>query len=434
MTVKITGGIPLLGEVKPVPNKNAVLSAIPAAILSSSPITYTNLPETTDVAKLLKILELLGVKVTKSEGQTVIDASNINSYRVDKELGELIRSSIMLVGPLLARFGRAEVPIPGGCVLGQRSIHAHIDVFTKVGCSVEFVDDYVIFTAPKRIEEKYDIWQFEASVTATENFAMYASGSSAKFTLTDAACEPHVSQLLELLSDMGANISGIGSNKLEIIGNTKLHQASFTALPDHIDIAGIIVAAGVTKGTIKILGGNIPWIIGGLVQTFKKFNIKFIMDNADLIVDATDGLKVDSKNSGFPLASDGLPKFIPRPWPGFPADALPLIVPLACKTPGQMLVQNWIYESGLDFIRELNHMGGQIFMCDPQRVIVNGSVNFTGGRVTPPGVIQAHVAVFLASLCDPVETIIEGAESLSRRYVDYFEVYKKLGAKIEILT
>lgn len=433
MTVKITGGVPLFGEVSPVPNKNAVLSAIPAAILSSNPVTYTNLPDTTDVNKLLQILRLLGVSVTKSDDLTIIDAANINSFRVDKELGELIRSSIMLVGPLLARFGRAEVPIPGGCVLGQRSIHAHIDVFTKAGCGVAFENDYVIFTAPNNLEKEYDIWQFEASVTASENFAMYAAGVSAKFTLTDAACEPHVTQLLQLLSDMGAEVSGIGSNKITIIGNKALHEASFTALSDHIDIAGIIVAAGVTYGKIKILGGNIPWITGGLVQTFKKFNIKFIPDNADLIVDATDGLEVDSKSSGFPLASDGLPKFIPRPWPGFPADALPLIVPLACKIPGQMLVQNWIYESGLDFIRELNHMGGQIFMCDPQRVIVNGPVNFVGGRVHPPGVIQAYVAVFLAALCDPVETIIEGAETLSRRYVDYFDIYKNLGAKIEII-
>lgn len=433
MTVKITGGIPLLGEVTPVPNKNAVLSAIPAAILSSKPITYTNLPDTTDVNKLLQILKLLGVEVKKEGTNTIIDAANIKSFRVDKELGELIRSSIMLVGPLLARFGRAEVPIPGGCVLGQRSIHAHIDVFTKAGCTVEFVDDYVIFTAPKKLEKDYDIWQFEASVTATENFVMYAAGVGAKFTLTDAACEPHVTQLLELLSQMGAEISGIGSNKVTIVGNKTLGKASFTALPDQIDIAGIIVAAGVTHGKIKILGGNIPWIIGGLVQTFKKFNIKFASDNTDLIVDAIAGLAVDPKNSGFPLASDGLPKFIPRPWPGFPADALPLIVPLACKTPGQMLVQNWIYESGLDFIREINAMGGQVFMCDPQRVIVNGAINFTGGKVNPPGVIQAHVAIFLAALCDPVETIIEGAETLSRRYVDYFEVYRKLGAKIEVL-
>lgn len=379
------------------------------------------------------MLKLLGVSVTNKDDTTILDASNINSYRVDKELGELIRSSIMLVGPLLARFGRAEVPIPGGCVLGQRSIHAHIDVFTKAGCTVEFADDYVIFTAPKVLEKVYDIWQFEASVTATENFVMYAAGVNSKFTLTDAACEPHVTQLLELLSNMGAGISGIGSNKVFISGHKDLHEASFTALPDHIDIAGIIVATGVTRGRIKILGGNIGWIIGGLVQTFEKFGIKFSTDNADLIVDATAGLKVDPKNSGFPLAGDSLPKFIPRPWPGFPADALPLIVPLACKTPGQILVQNWIYESGLDFVRELNHMGAQIFMCDPQRVIVYGPVTFTGGKVNPPGVIQAHVAVFLAALCDPVETIIEGAETLSRRYVDYFEIYKKLGAKIEVL-
>ena len=169
----------------------------------------------------------------------------------------------------------------------------------------------MLFLLLPKLEKDYDIWQFEASVTATENFVMYAAGVGAKFTLTDAACEPHVTQLLELLSSMGAEISGIGSNKVTIVGKQALGDASFTALPDQIDIAGIIVAAGVTRGKIKILGGNIPWIIGGLIQTFKKFNIKFSTDNADLIVDATDGLKVDPKNSGFRWPAMAC-KFIPN--------------------------------------------------------------------------------------------------------------------------
>jgi len=432
--IKVKGGIPLIGEVTPVPNKNAILSALPACLLTDEPVIYHNVPKSTDVLKMFEMLRLLGAKVEDSNyDEVTICCKNVNSYTVDKELGNLIRASIMFAGPLLVRFGKAKIPVPGGCVLGRRSISAHVDSFTKAGVTVTFEDDYAVFTAPKKPLERYDIWQFEASVTGSENIALYAAGINSTICITDFACEPHVLQLLNLLQSMGVIINGMGSNKVTIQGLTVLHGAHFTPDPDFVDIGGLIVATAITKGNVRIKVGKNRGELDGMIDLFRKFNIDIKEDGEDLLVDGKNELIIDVVNSGFPLAGENLPKFVPRPWPGFPVDVLPVIVTLACKTKGRLLVQNWMYETGLDFIRELNAMGANIFMADPQRIIVNGPVNFKGGRITAPDIIQACKAIFLASLADPVETKIMGVEILKRRYPNVLDVYKRLGASIEMV-
>lgn len=432
--IKVYGGRPLVGDILPVPNKNAMLAALPACILTDETVCYKNLGMSSDVVSIFKILELLGAEIDQSDLSNIkINCAKLNSYKVDMELGNSIRSSIMLAGPLLARFGVVEIPVPGGCILGKRSIAAHIDVFTKVGVKVEYLDKVVRLTAPSKPVANQVVWQFEASVTATENLLMYAAGVESEITLIDAACEPHVTQLANLLVEMGAKIEGISSNKLAIKGSKNLKGAEFEPWPDQIDIAGEIVAAAVTGGKLKILNANVAEISGGIIQSLEKFGIKIEKVGKDLLVDGSGEIKIDPKNSGFPMAGNNLPKFLPRPWPGFPVDALPPVVTLACKNQGDLMVQNWMYESGLDFIRELNNMGANILICDPQRVVVSGPVKFSGGVVTPPGVIQAHFAILLAALADPVETTISGVEVLSRRYPDLLETYNKLGAKIEVI-
>ncbi|MBU1970512.1 UDP-N-acetylglucosamine 1-carboxyvinyltransferase [Patescibacteria group bacterium] len=431
-TLKIIGGKKLCGEATPVPNKNAVLAALAACLLTDGTVTYKNVPDTTDVRKILQILNMLGARIDQTKPTEVnINCRSVNSFKLDQELGSSIRSSILFAGPLLVRFGQARIPLPGGCVLGKRAISAHVDAFAKVGIGATFDADGVLFTAPKAKSAHYDVWMMEASVTATENLAMYAAGTSGHFVITEAACEPHVRQLLELLSSMGADISGIGSNKLEIDGRTKLKAANFTPEPDFVDIAGLIVAAAVTKGKVTIKNACLPLVVDGLVQCFEKFHIDIKRKENDLEVDGNRELFIDPINSGFPLAGEDLPKLVPRPWPGFPIDVLPVMVTLACKTKGRLLIQNWMYETGLDFVGELNALGANIFVADPQRIVVNGPVNFRGGRVTSPSVIQACKAIFLASLADPVETIIVGADILKRRYPDIVDVYRTLGANVE---
>ncbi len=431
--IRVTGGVKLRGEVRPIPNKNSIVAALPAALLSEMPVVFKETPNTSDVAKILELMRLMGAEVeADGKGEVKVCCKNLNTYKVDEKIGGQFRGSLMFVGPLLARFGKAEVPMPGGCELGMRSIEAHVDVFEKVGVKVERVGAMVRFTAPRKLEKRYKVWQIEASVTATENFAIYAAGVEAEFELIDAASEPHVTDVLNLLSDMGAKISGVGSNHL-IIGGVKKHkQAIFTPRPDFIDICGLIVAAAVTDGKIKILGANIPDIVDGLINWYEMFNVKIDRIGKDLVVSVgKGGLEVDVRKQGFPLAGANLPKLYPRPWPGFPVDAIPPMAVLASKSRGRLLLMNWMYESGLDFVREMNQMGADILMMDPAKIIINGPVKFKGGNVTTPSVIQACKAIFLAALADKAVTTIAGVEILKRRYPSVIETYTKLGAKIE---
>jgi UDP-N-acetylglucosamine 1-carboxyvinyltransferase len=431
-TVKIVGGKRLSGEVRPIPNKNSLVAVLPAAILTDEDVIYHQVPDTSDVDKILKILVLLGAKVSR-QGETVtINCKDLHSWKVDENLGGQFRASLMFAGPLLARFGQAQVPVPGGCDLGMRSIAAHVDAFRKAGVFVTNIKNCAQFIAPKTKTDARRIWQLEASVTGTENLALYGCGISGTTEIVDAASEPHVTDLMILLEKMGAKIEGSGSNRLKITGG-KLKGATFDPRPDFVDIAGYMVAAAVTRGEITLKGANIPDIVDGLVNWFSLFNVSIKRSGEDLVVNGESDLKIDLVNSGFPLAAPNLPKLVPRPWPGFPVDVIPVMAVLASRTEGRLLLQNWMYESGMDFVRELNALGADIFVSDPQRIIIRGPVQFTGGEVTPPDVIQAVKAVFLAALCDPVETVIHGVGILKRRYPDIFKTYQELGAEISLL-
>ena len=201
-----------------------------------------------------------------------------------------------------------------------------------------------------------------------------------------------------------------------------------------MDIAGLCVASAITGGNIRITGANVKRISGGIVDTLRKFGVDIAEDGDDLIARGSGELRIDLKESGMPLAGDDLPKFAPRPWPGFPVDVLPAIVVLSSKTKGRILIKNWMYETGLDYAKELAAMGANIFVSDPERIIVSGPCIYKGGKVTVPGIIEGAKAIFLASLCDDVTTTIEGVEILKRRYTDIFELYRRLGASIEEIS
>lgn len=430
--VKVTGGVRLKGSVVPIPNKNALVAVLPAAILTDEEVFYENIPETLDVSKILKLLEMMGASVVQEKTRVRICCAKMNSFKIDENLGGTFRASLMFAGPLLARFGEALIPVPGGCELGYRSVAAHLDAFSRVGVKTKFEGSWVRLVAPKKKEKKYQVWQLEASVTASENLLMYAAGVDAEFEITEVAGEPHVVDLEKMLVEMGAEIVGVGSNKLTIKGKRKLKGANFSPRPDFVDIGGFIVAALVTNGKIRIRGANISDIVDGMIRWFELFGAKIEREGDDLVVSRREKeLAIDWCNSGFPLAGEALPKLAPRPWPGFPPDVIPVMATLACKNKGRLLLQNWMYESGLEFVRELVSLGADIFIADPQRIIINGPVTFKGGEVTPPNVIQAHKAIFLAALADKTETTIHNVEILQRRYPNIFEVYRSLGATIE---
>ena len=428
----IKGGKPLNGTITPIPNKNAILKIIPASLLTEETVICKNFPATTDVTSMLDLAKRLGVLVEKEDNIIKITAKNITTSDLHEELGAKIRSSILFVGPLLARLGRARIPMPGGCTLGKRSISAHIEAFTKAGVDIASSENHVTFTSPiKKRQTDLDIWFTEPSVTATENLLMYLSAVEAQTTIINAACEPHVVQLCKFLVDLGVSIEGIGSNKLIVRGTSTFKGAVFTPEPDFVDIGGFIVAAAVTKGKIRVINGGQKHISGGLVNVFSKFGIGLTVEGYDLIIDGTNDLEIDLINSGFPMADQDMPKLNPGPWPAFPVDVLPVVVTLATKAKGRLLVNNWMYESGLRFIYNLKDMGALIDVLDGQKVIVHGPSTYIGGEVTTPDVIQGCKAVFLAALADDVTTTIHSVDILKRRYPDILSVYKSLGADIE---
>jgi len=431
-TLKIKGGNKLIGDVKPIPNKNSFMAVLPAAVLSDNDVIYYDVPNTTDVKKHLEILKLLGAKIDDADySKITINCKEVKSYTIDSPLASEFRSSIMYVGPLLSRFGKAKVPLPGGCTLGARSINAHIEIFKKLGAQINLTDKFAEFKIDNENVKNDFIWQKEVSVTASENFAIFAAGLKSKVTLYNSACEPHVFDLLQLLLKMGAKIEGAGSNRVTIEGTSTFKAVEYHPTPDPIDIAGFIVAAALTDGEIRIKGGNMSNIVDGLISHLKPFNISIAKDKNDLIVKRDGRLYIDPNESGFPMAADDLPKFNPGPWPNFPVDALPVAVTLATKTHGKLFMQNWMYETGFSFASVLNELGAKIFISDPQRIIVEGPCVYKGGEVTSPRVIQACKALFLAALTDPVETTIHGVDVLYRRYPDIVSVYRSLGANIE---
>lgn len=431
-SIKVIGGNPLIGTITPVANKNAILPALVASLLTSETVTYTNVPQSTDVKILLELLRNIGATVDdKDYNNLKITTKKIKTHTLDRVLAEKLRSSVFFAGPLLARVGKVEIPTPGGCVLGVRSMSSHLDSFKKAGIKVVLKKDAILLLAPKNPKKKINIWQVEASVTASENLLMYLAGTEQTAVITDCASEPHTKNLIQMLNDMGAKITGGGSNVVTITGYKNLKGVTFIPYPEHIDISSLIIASAVTKGNIEIVGGNIPEIMDGMIDWYKKFGVSIKKVGKNLIINQKRSLKLADIYTNFPLAAPDLPKFVPRTWPGYPIDALPPLVTLATKTKGRILIQNWMYENGLDFVNILTKMGANIFTIDPQKIIVTGPTQYKGGEVFAPGIIQATMAIFLAALSDKATTIIHGADALKRRYPNFVADYKKLGANIE---
>ena len=333
------------------------MGALPAAALAGEGILFRDLPDTLDVHTYLEILTRLGAKVTAGgKGNVHVDPTEIRAQTIDPAMGRRLRGAFSLTGPLLARFGSVEMPLPGGCDLGFRGVTTHLDGFRKLDVAVQQRDASVSLAAPRTHADHYDIWLVEASVTATLDLALYAAGSDFSVTIRDAACEPQVSDVLRLLRRMGVEVEGEGTNCVTVRGSGRpLAGAEFRAGPDYVDLAGSVVATAVTGGRLTILGGNVPTLVNGMANWFRAFGIELEHAGDDLLVAAPERLQVHAEF--LPQAGRDLPKLAVRPWPGFPVDVLPVMVTLACKSHGAILFQNWMYESGFDYVRELKYPG-----------------------------------------------------------------------------
>ena len=431
-TFKIEGGHQLKGSIQPQGAKNEALQILCAVILSTEKIIIHNIPEIIDVNKLIVLLGKLGVKINKlSKGSYSFQADEINldyleteAFKVD---GRGLRGSIMIVGPLLARYGRGYIPKPGGDKIGRRRLDTHFEGFIKLGANFRYNrEDHFYGVEAKELKGTYMLLD-EASVTGTANIVMAAVLATGTTTIYNAACEPYLQQLCKMLNRMGAKISGIGSNMLLIEGVKNLGGTEHTMLPDMIEIGSWIGLAAMTKSELTIK--NVSWDnLGVIPNVFRKLGITLERKGDDIFIPAhTEGYEVQNYIDGSILTiSDA-------PWPGFTPDLLSIILVVATQARGSILIHQKMFESRLFFVDKLIDMGAKIILCDPHRASVIGH-DFTSTlkstTMTSPD-IRAGVSLLIAALSANGTSTIHNIEQIDRGYENIDDRLRAIGAKIE---
>jgi len=428
---EIVGGNRLHGEIVPQGAKNEALQVLCATLLTSEKVVIENIPNIRDVNKLIDLLQLLGVKIKKLSDDTYqfqadgVDVSQMSTPEFSSQATAL-RGSIMTVGPILARFGSAVIPQPGGDKIGRRRLDTHFFGFEKLGADVSFKKDRYNVTANKLVGD-YMLLD-EASVTGTANIIMAAVFAEGTTTIMNAACEPYVYQLCGMLNNMGAKISGVGSNMLTIEGVTSLHGCTHRLLPDMIEVGSFIGLAAMTRSEITIK--DVQYRHLGLIpQVFKRLGIDLWQHNDDIIVPQQDHYVIDRFMDGSIMTiSDA-------PWPGFTPDLISIALVVAIQAKGSVLIHQKMFESRLFFVDKLIDMGAQIILCDPHRATVIGMNHehpLRGVRMTSPD-IRAGVALLIAALSAHGTSRIDNIEQIDRGYQNIDERLRKLGADIKRL-
>ena len=431
-TFKIEGGHQLKGAIQPQGAKNEALQILCAVILSPEKITIHNIPDIIDVNKLIILLGKLGVKVEKlTKGSYSFQADEINLEYLEteafKEDGRGLRGSIMIVGPLLSRFGKGYIPKPGGDKIGRRRLDTHFEGFIKLGANFRYNrEDHFYGVEAKELKGTYMLLD-EASVTGTANIVMAAVLATGTTTIYNAACEPYLQQLCKMLNRMGAKISGIGSNMLTIEGVKVLGGTEHTMLPDMIEIGSWIGLAAMTKSELTIK--NVSWDdLGVIPNVFRKLGITIERKGDDIFIPAhTDGYEIQNYIDGSILTiSDA-------PWPGFTPDLLSIILVVATQARGSVLIHQKMFESRLFFVDKLIDMGAKIILCDPHRASVIGhdfKSSLKATTMTSPD-IRAGVSLLIAALSAKGTSTIHNIEQIDRGYENIDDRLRAIGAKIE---
>lgn len=434
-TFKIEGGHQLKGEVQPQGAKNEALQILCAVLLTDEKITISNIPDIIDVNKLICLLGNLGVKIEKINRNTyTFQSNNLNLSYLEseqfREEGKALRGSIMIVGPLLARFGKGYIPKPGGDKIGRRRLDTHFEGFINLGATFRYNrEDYFYgVEAPNGLTGAYMLLD-EASVTGTANIIMAAVLAKGTTTIYNAACEPYLQQLCKMLNAMGAKISGVGSNLITIEGVTVLNGCNHTILPDMIEIGSWIGLAAMTKSEITIK--NVSWEnLGVIPSAFRKLGITIEKVNDDIYIPAhTDGYQINGDIDGSILTiSDA-------PWPGLTPDLLSIFVVVAAQARGEVLVHQKMFESRLFFVDKLIDMGAKIILCDPHRAVIIGhdfKSQLKATKMSSPD-IRAGISLLIAALSAKGTSIIQNIDQIDRGYENIDERLRALGAKIERL-
>lgn len=429
---KIEGGAPLKGEVTPQGAKNEALQILCAVLLTPEKVTIHNIPDIIDVNKLITLLKNMGVKVEKiGKGSYTFQSDEVNVGYLETEAfrkeGGALRGSIMIVGPLLARYGKGYIPKPGGDKIGRRRLDTHFEGFINLGADFRYNrEDYFYGVEAPNGLTGTDMLLDEASVTGTANIVMAAVLAKGTTTIYNAACEPYLQQLSKMLNSMGAKITGVGSNLLTIEGVEKLGGCEHRILPDMIEIGSWIGLAAMTKGEVTIK--NVSWEnLGVIPNTFRKLGITLEKRGDDIYIPAhTNGYEVKTDIDGSILT------IADAPWPGFTPDLLSIVLVVATQAKGDVLIHQKMFESRLFFVDKLIDMGAKIMLCDPHRAVVIGhdfKSQLKATTMSSPD-IRAGISLLIAALSAKGTSTIQNIEQIDRGYEDIENRLKALGAKI----
>jgi UDP-N-acetylglucosamine 1-carboxyvinyltransferase len=428
---EVIGGNKLKGEIIPQGAKNEALQVISAVLLTEEKVTINNIPDILDVNNLIELLADMNVKVDRIDRHTCsfqADDVNLNYLRSDdfKNKSGRLRGSVMLAGPMLARFKKAFIPKPGGDKIGRRRLDTHIIGFEKLGAEfTHFADDGFFYLSTDGLKGKYMLLD-EPSVTGTANIVMAAVVAKGCTVIYNAACEPYVQQLCKMLNRMGANISGIGSNQLVIEGVDSLHGTTHRILPDMIEIGSFIGLAAMTQSELTIKNASVEYL-GIIPDKFRQLGIQLDFIGDDIHIPEQEIYEIQSYIDG------GVPTIYDHPWPGFTPDLLSIVLVVAIQAKGSLLVHQKMFESRLFFVDKLIEMGAQIILCDPHRAAVIGlerKAKLRGIRMSSPD-IRAGVALLIAALSAEGKSIIQNIDQIDRGYQYIDTRLQALGADIK---
>jgi UDP-N-acetylglucosamine 1-carboxyvinyltransferase len=419
----IQGGIPLSGEITAAGNKNAALPILAACLLTEEELLLDNVPRIRDTEAQLTLLDRLGVEVGWVADNSVrLCAAPVSDVAVDEEMAAKIRASFLLAGPLLARFGEARMPPPGGDFIGRRRLDAHLDAFRELGARVGG-DRWIELSEPPDGLKACRIFMDEPSVMGTENALMAAALTPGPTTIKNAACEPHVQDLARLLTKMGAEVDGIGSNMMTVHGRESLAGAKHSVAPDHIEVASFMALAAATGGELRIRGAD-PEDLVTVRRQFRRLGLQSMVEGSDVLVPPEQNLRVQGD------FGDAIPKIEDGPWPAFPADLTSIALALSTQAEGTVLIFEKMFENRLFFVDKLVAMGARITLCDPHRAIVSGPSRLHGERLESPD-IRAGMAMLIAALAADGVSEIGNIRQIDRGYERIDERLRGLGAHIE---
>ncbi len=421
----IEGGHPLSGTIKASGNKNAAIKMIPACLLTDEPVTLHNMPNIGDVRITLDIMRQIGASVEWIDNNTVrIHAQTITTTILDPSLATKIRASVVFAGPMLARCGQVDLPVPGGDSIGERRLDTHAIALQKLGAVISLEKD--VLTMKTDGLRGADILLIEASVTATENAIMASVLAKGTTIIRNSACEPHIQDLCVMLNTLGAQIEGVGTNRLIINGVERLHGGEVRVGADYMEVGSFIGAAIMTGGELLITDAD-PQHLEMVALTFARLGVNWEIRGQDIFVPAIQSLTIVSD------MGNRMPIIKAQPWPAFPPDLMSIALVIATQCAGAVLFHDWMYESRFFFTDKLVRMGARITLCDPHRVLLQGPTRLQGqAYITSPD-IRAGMAILLAALGAKGQTRIFNIRQIDRGYERVEEKLRSIGAVIERL-